>query len=317
MAPCNMIAAGIDVGKARLDAQVHGCASRFGAANSKAGYDTLIAWLTGQGVTRIGLEASGGYERGPAEALRKAGFEVALLQPRQVRAFAVYRLKRAKNDAIDAGLIARCTAELESVRAPRDPRLAALDEHLRLVEQIEADLARMKTRREAYRAARLQRWIEQEAARLERRLAAELALLAKAILAQRDLAERLQLIESVDGVGRRTAITLLILMPELGDISREAAASLAGLAPFDNESGERKGQRKIAGGRSRVRRALYAAALPASFRWNQSLVDLYKRLREKGRPHKQALVACARKLLIFVNTVLARGSAWQKQTATS
>jgi transposase len=317
MAHCNTIAAGIDVGKARLDAQVHGCALRFGAANSKAGYDKLIAWLTGQGVTRIGLEASGGYERGPAEAFRKAGFEVALLQPRQVRAFAVYRLKRAKNDAIDAGLIARCTAELESIRAPRDPRLAALDEHLRLVEQIEADLARMKTRREAYRTARLQRWIEQEAARLERRLAAELALLAKAVLTHQDLAERLQLIESVEGVGRRTAITLLILMPELGDISREAAASLAGLAPFDNESGERKGQRKIAGGRARVRRALYAAALPASFRWNPSLVDLYKRLREKGRPHKQALVACARKLLIFVNTVLARRSAWQKQTSLS
>jgi len=312
-----MIAAGIDVGKARLDAQIHGCASRFGVANSKAGYDKLIEWFTGQGVTRIGMEASGGYERGPADAFREAGFEVVLLQPRQVRAFAVYRLKRAKNDSIDAGLIARCAAELESVRAPRDPRLAALDEHLRLVEQIEADSARMKTRREAYRTPRLQRWIAREVARLERRLAAELALLTKAILAHQDLAQRLELIESVEGVGRRTAITLTILMPELGDISREAAASLAGLAPFDDDSGKHKGQRKIAGGRARVRRALYAAALPASFRWNQSLVDLYRRLREKGRPHKQALVACARKLLIFVNTVLARGSAWQKQTATS
>jgi transposase len=312
-----MIAAGIDVGKGRLDAQVHGCASRLGAANSKAGFDELIAWLAGRGVTRVGLEASGGYERAPADALRKAGFEVVLLQPRQVRAFAVYRLKRAKNDAIDAGLIARVTAELEEVRAPRDPRLAPLDEHLRLVEQIEADLARMKTRREAYRAPRLQRWIEREAARLERRLAAELTLLAKVVLAHQDLAQRLQLIESVEGVGRRTAITLLILMPELGDISREAAASLAGLAPFDDDSGKHKGERRIAGGRSRVRRALYAAALPASFRWNPRLVELYKRLRDKGRPHKQALVACARKLLVFVNTVLTRGSAWQKQTEPS
>jgi transposase len=309
-----MIAAGIDVGKARLDAQVHGCASRLGMANSKIGHAGLIAWLTEQGVTRIGLEASGGYERAPAEAFRKAGFEVALLQPRQVRAFAVYRLKRAKNDAIDAGLIAEVTAGLESVRAPRDPRLAAMDEHLRLIEQIEADQARMKTRREAYRTPRLQRWIAQETARLERRLAAELALLTKAVLAHEDLARRLELIESVEGVGRRTALTLTILMPELGDISREAAASLAGLAPYDDDSGKHKGQRRIAGGRSRVRRALYAAAFPASFRWNPSLVDLYQRLRDKGRPHKQALVACARKLLIFVNTVLTRGSAWEKQT---
>lgn len=317
MAHNSMIAAGIDVGKARLDVQVHGCASRLGVANSRAGYDGLIAWLTDQGVTRIGLEASGGYERAPAEALRKAGFEVVLLQPRQVRAFAVYRLRRAKNDAIDAGLIARVAAELDEVRAPRDPRLAAMDEHLRLIEQIEADLARMKTRGEAYRTPRLKRWIAREEARLERRAAAELALLAKAILAHRDLAERLHLIESVEGVGRRTAITLAVLMPELGGISREAAASLAGLAPFDQDSGKHQGQRQIAGGRSRVRRALYAAALPASFRWNPRLVDLYKRLRDKGRPHKQALVACARKLLVFVNTVLARGSAWQKQTQTS
>jgi transposase len=312
-----MIAAGIDVGKARLDVQVHGCASRLGAANSKVGCDKLVAWLREQGVTRVGLEASGGYERAPVDALRNAGFEVVLLQPRQVRAFAVYRLRRAKNDAIDAGLIAEVTAGLESVPAPRDPRLAALDEHLRLVEQIEADLARMKTRREAYRTPRLQRCIAREVARLERRLAAEIALLAKAILAHRDLAERLQLIESVEGVGRRTALTLTILMPELGHISREAAASLAGLAPFDDESGKRQGQRRIAGGRPRARRALYAAALPASFRWNPRLADLYKRLRDKGRPHKQALVACARKLLIFVNTVLARGSAWQKQTQAS
>jgi transposase len=317
MAHNSMIVAGIDVGKARLDVQVHGCASRLGVANSKAGHGELIAWLTGRGVTRIGLEASGGYERAPAEALRKAGFEVALLQPRQVRGFAVYRMKRAKNDRVDAGLIARVTAELDEVRGPRDPRLAALDEHLRLVEQIEADLARMKTRREAYRTPRLQRWIEREAARLESRLAAELALLAKAILAHQDLARRLELIESVEGVGRRTAITLTILMPELGGISREAAASLAGLAPFDDDSGKHKGERRIAGGRARVRRALYAAALPASFRWNPRLVDLYKRLRDKGRPHKQALVACARKLLVFVNTVLARGSTWQKQTALS
>lgn len=314
MAAITTIAAGIDVGKARLDVQVHGCASRLSAANSKAGLAELVDWLSGQGVTRVGLEASGGYERAPADALRKAGFEVALLQPRQVRAFAVYRLKRAKNDAIDGGLIARVTAELEEVRCPRDPRLAAMDEHLRLVEQIEADCARMKTRREAYRTARLKRWVEREAARLESRLAAELALLAKAVLAHEDLAERLRLIESVEGVGRRTALTLAILMPELGDISREAAASLAGLAPFDDDSGKHQGQRKIAGGRSRVRRALYAAALPASFRWNPRLVDLYQRLRDKGRPHKQALVACARKLLVFVNTVLARGSEWQKQT---
>jgi transposase len=312
-----MKVAGIDISKAHLDAALDRDETRLRFPNDAAGHTRLVEWLTRYKVVRVGMEASGGYERALADALREAGLEVAVLQPRQVRAFAVYRLKRAKNDNIDAGLIARCTAELETVRPARDPRFATMDEHLRLIEQIEADCSRMKTRREAYRTPRLDRWIQQEAARLERRLKAELALLLKTICRHQDLARRLELIETVEGVGQRTAITLLILMPELGQLSREEAASLAGLAPFDDDTGKQRGQRHIEGGRFRVRRSIYAAALAASFRWNPRLVAFYKRLRAKGRGHKQALVACARKLLIFVNTVLTRGSAWQKQASVS
>ncbi len=115
---------------------------------------------------------------------------------------------------------------------------------------------------------------------------------------------------SVEGVGEPTALTLLIRMPELGSLSREKIAALAGLAPYDHDSGRFKGQRRIAGGRARVRKALYAAAFPAAQRWNPQLVALYKRLREKGKEHKKALVACARKLLIMVNAVLSRGTPW-------
>ena len=125
-----------------------------------------------------------------------------------------------------------------------------------------------------------------------------------------DLAQRLTLIESVQGIGGRTALSLLILMPELGRLTRGEVASLAGLAPFDRDSGQYRRQRRITGGRHRVRRALYAAALPASFRWNPALVETYKRLRGNGKNHKQALTACARKLLTFVNAVLARQSSW-------
>src|SRR4051812_29105475 len=122
--------AGIDIGKAHLDAAVDREEARLRVPNNAEGYARLVKWLADHEIVRVGMEASGGYERGPADALRKAGFEVALLQPRQVRAFAVYRLKRAKNDQIDAALIARCTAELEIVRPARDPRLPAMDEHL-------------------------------------------------------------------------------------------------------------------------------------------------------------------------------------------
>lgn len=103
---------------------------------------------------------------------------------------------------------------------------------------------------------------------------------------------------------------MLILLPELGLADREQIASLAGLAPFDHDSGSFNGVRRIHGGRPRVRRAPYAAALPASFQWNLACKAMYQRLRERGKTHKQALVACARKLLIFANTILARGSEW-------
>jgi transposase len=317
MGQSSIVVAGIDISKAHLDVALDGRSEELRVSNTAEGCRQLADWLAGHGVRRVGMEASGGYERLASEKLREAGFEVVLLQPRQVRAFAVYRLKRAKNDRIDARLIARCAAELDVVRPPRDPRLVEMDEHLRLIEQIEADLARMKTRSEAYRSARFRRCIALEIARLERRLKAELALLLKTVADHDDLMRRLKLIVSVEGVAQRTALTLLILMPELGRLSREEAASLAGLAPFDDESGKQRGQRHIAGGRFRVRRAIYAAAFAASFRWNPRLVDLYQRLRAKERTHKQALVACARKLLIFVNTVLARGSEWQKQPKAS
>jgi transposase len=305
-----MICAGIDIGKANLDVALIPTGETTRYANDPAGRRALVGWLTRGGVERVGLEASGGYERPVCEVLRKANFEVALLQPRQVRGFAHYKLKRAKNDRIDADLIAQVAASLSQVRQARDPRLEKFDEHLRLVEQLERDRARMKTRREAYRDKRLLRVIDAEIARIERKAMAELALLSANIARHADLARRLALIKSVEGLGHRTAIALLILLPELGLADREQIASLAGLAPFDHDSGSFNGVRRIHGGRPRVRRALYAAALPASFRWNLACKAMYQRLRERGKTHKQALVACARKLLIFANTILARGSEW-------
>ncbi len=307
----SMVTAGIDIGKTWLDIACHPSGLAMRVENTPAGHRVVADWLRQQQVARVGLEASGGYERGVTAALRGAGFPVVVLQPRQVRAFALFRLKLAKNDRLDAALIAHCTAEIETVRAAPDPRLEPLAEHLRLVEQLEGDLARARTRAEAYRVPRLKRALVREADRLAARVKAELLLIGKAVAAIADLAHRLTLVESVQGIGRRTALSLVILMPELGRLTRAEVASLAGLAPFDRDSGQYRGQRRIQGGRHRVRRALYAAALPASFRWNPALVDAYKRLRAAGKNHKQALTACARKLLIYANTVLARQQEWQ------
>jgi transposase len=304
--------AGIDVSKAMLDIATYPASEKMRVANTGDGHQELVAWLRARKIKRVGLEASGGYEQAVVAYLRQHGFEVALLQPRQVRAFADYKLRRAKNDRLDAALIAECTANLGDPREAPDARLTALAEHLLFIEQIEADIARFKARCEHFTSKRILKQIERDIQGLERHRDAELVRLQTAVRKHDDLARRLELIASVDGVGMRTALTLVILLPELGKVTREQISALVGVAPYDDDSGERNGERHIAGGRSRVRRALFNAALPASLRWNSALVALYGRLTHNGKAHKKALIACVRKLLIFVNAVVERGTPWSK-----
>jgi transposase len=308
--------AGIDTAKAKLDIAIYGRTERWQVENAPAGWRRLAAALAKEDATRVGIEATGGYERGVVSHLRKAGFTVLVLQPMQVRAYARLHLRRAKNDAIDATLIAACASVMAQPEIASDERLAELAGHLTFVEQTEEDIARLKIRLEHVYDTRLRRIVLTDIKRLKARRVAELTRIAKALRDHDDLAKRLDLVLSVPGIGERTALALIIRMPELGRISREEAAALAGLAPFDDDSGKHKGQRHIAGGRGRLRRSLFAAALPAAFRWNQALIALYARLTAAGKPHNLALVACARKL-IYANTVVQRGTPWTDKSATT
>ncbi len=309
--------AGIDTSKTKLEVAVHDRAMRFQVANSASGRRRLAEDLTAAGVTRVGIEATGGYERGVVADLRAAGFTVLVLQPAQVKAYARLHLRRAKNDALDAALIAACASVMEPPEIAPDERLSAMASHLTFVEQTEEDIARLKVRLEHVHDQRLRRMMMADIARLKTRRLAELARLAKLLRDHDDLARRLDLVLSVPGIGERTALALIIRMPELGRVSREEAAALAGLAPFDDDSGTHSGARHIAGGRGRLRRSLFAAALPAAFRWNQALIDFYRRLIGRGKPHNAALTACARKLLIYANTVVQRGTPWVNHTAAT
>jgi len=270
------ICAGIDTGKRKLDVAIEGRCEQLQVDNTPEGHELLLAWLRQHRVKRVGIEASGGYEQPVVIELRRKRFVVVVFQPTQVRAYAKFQLQRAKNDKIDAALIASCTAAVRKIHAAPDPRLL---------------------------------W-QEDIARLEKREKAEFTVLVALIRKHRDLARRLELIHSVDGIGLPTAVAILVRLPEIGEITREQAVALAGLAPYDDDSGERVGVRHIEGGRKRLRRALYTAALAASFRWNRQLIELYQRLTAAGKEHKRALVACARKMLIFANTVVARGTPW-------
>jgi transposase len=307
------ICAGIDTGKHRLDVAIEGHCEQTQVENTPQGHEVLVAWLRGHRVKRVGIEASGGYEQPVVAELRRKQFVVVVFQPVQVRAYAKFHLRRAKNDRIDAALIAACTAAVRKIHAAPDPRLLPLAEHLTMIDQVNEDIARLKNRIESCRNTQFQKLWQGDIARLEQREKAELKALVAAIRKHSDLARKLALINSVDGIGLPTAVAILVRLPEIGTITRERATALAGLAPYDDDSGERAGVRHIEGGRKRLRRALYTASLAASFRWNRQLIQLYQRLTGAGKGHKRALVACARKMLIFANTVVARGTPWCDQ----
>lgn len=304
--PC----AGIDISKHWLDVALPEGRHLRRRKNDAHGHAALIAEFETLGIARAGLEATGGYEAEVCAALRQAGLEVQVFQPQQVRAYARFKLLRAKSDTIDALVIAQCTAELKELRAPPDPRLAPFAERLTMIEQIEEDIARAKIRREHATGERVIAHYRCEIKRLTALRRLELKLLEADLRLHADLARRLDLTASIDGVGRRTAITVIVRMPELGSLNRETAACLLGAAPFIRQSGRFQGERHVDGGRARPRTALFACA-QAGIKWNPGLAALYERLKARGKHHAVAIMACTRKLVIYINIVLARGTPWQ------
>lgn len=301
--------AGIDVSKATLDAALAAGDEQLRTANSAAGFAELVEWLDGHEVRRVGLEASGGYERAVAEHLRSAGFEVVVHQPAEVRAFAKFKRIRAKNDRIDAKVIALATAQVEGVRAANDPRLVELAEWFTAYEQAADQVAQMKTCLEQVTIAEL-RLGKREQIRLAQLWKAQLLReILKRIRACPELARRYALLQSLPGCGPVVAACLLIRMPELGALSRGRAASLIGVAPWDRDTGQSRGVRRIGGGRSRPRRFLYIASLAAS-RFDPGFRAFVQRLKAAGKEPKVALTALMRKLIEAANLILARGTPW-------
>jgi len=302
--------AGIDVSKAKLDAVVMPGGDHLVVAYTRQGLKELDAFLARHKVARIGFEASGGYERRLLEHLRTGSIPAVRVQPRQVRAFGTARLRRAKNDRLDARLIALFTASLEHLPPLPEPLSIELAEHLTFIEQIEDRIVLAKTSLETTLSPRLRRLHSAEIARLETRREVELMRLAKAVEASSELARRLARVCSIKGIGLRTGLALVIRIPELGSLSREEVAALAGLAPYDKDSGKSAGRRHIAGGRPRLRTSLFMAGFSAA-RWNPDIKAFYDRLRTNGKHHLTALVAAMRKLVILANAVVARNSDWQ------
>lgn len=306
--------AGIDVGKRRLDVALYGQGQTLTVDNDPAGIGSLIAWLKANEVTRVGLEATGGYERAVRQALGSAGLEVVMHQPLEVRLFARLKRLKAKNDRLDAALIAAATAQVDAVRAASDPRLNQLAERLTAYEQMSDQAAQMKTYLEHVTLKDIVDHYQAQIHSLESLKARLLKDILALVAAHPDLAARLALLRSLPGFGPVVAVALLIRMPELGGLEPGKAAALLGVAPFDSESGQHKGQRFIQGGRARPRRLVYIAALAAK-RIDTGFKAFAERLSSKGKPPKLILVAIMRKLIEAANLILGQQRPWQARPA--
>jgi transposase len=312
----NTVCAGIDVSKDWLDLAVHASPARLRVANTPGGHAELIAFCRRHAVTRVGLESTGQYSAAIAQAACEAGLEAVVHQPVEIKLFRRMRRQRAKTDGLDAAQIAAFTAQASPDTRQRlapDPRLALLAERLLHIEQVEADIARWKTRRERYADKTILRRIERDIAAFEALRKRLTAALVATLKRHADLARRFELLVSIAGIGERSALLLVIRLPELGHLSRGEIAALVGVAPFDDQSGTTRKPARIAGGRADVRARLYTPVVAAATRWNPDLVTFYQRLKAAGKPSKLAFVAAMRKLLAIANAVLARGTPWTIQ----
>lgn len=311
------IVGGIDCGKGFLDVALYPEreGGRLRVENTSAGFLSLTVWLKEQGVRRVGIEASGGYERLVRNHLSAAGLTVPVFDPGRVRHFAKARGQRAKSDLIDAAMIAEFTAAFPDDRAVgisvSGQALAGLVNARRLLVEKRGDVVRAATlavdgAKEALldAAGQLARVIAELTRQIDRRVAEDAALARKA-----------KVLRSAPGIGAIAAPTLVARLPELGHVSGREIAALVGVAPFDNDSGQHRGQRHIAGGRADVREVLYMATLAAATRAKGVIADFYRRLRDEGKAPKVALIACLRKLLVRLNAMLAKGETWQETPA--
>lgn len=292
-----MTAVGIDVGKANLDVTVHGDGKVQRFANSATGIRRLVQRLQALPDAKVVLEATGGFEEAVLAACCGAGLWVARINPRQARDFARATGQLAKTDDLDARMLAEMAHVFHARLRPHvaaEPWQAELKGWLRRRQQVTDAIQR--TRQQLLTTpATIQPFVRRTLAALQREQAA-VDKAMKALLEQHTTPA----LRSSKGLGPMFQASMLALLPELGHLTRQQVAKLVGVAPLNRDSGQSQGKRRIYGGRSEVRVALYMATLSA-VRWEPVMREHYQQLRARGKLAKVALVACMRKLLTIVN----------------
>lgn len=305
---------GIDVCKLWLDVHVLPTGEQYRVPNSKAGSRQLIKRLAALDVKRIALEPTGKWHRAIHDRLHEAGFAVAVINPLRVRRFAEAIGLLAKTDRLDARVLALYAACIKpTVKAPAPAVLRELKELVQARTSAAVELTALKNQACAAETRFLMRQLERRRKQVARHIAALEAEIINIVAADAELRRRYEILTSIPSIGPIVAFTMLASLAELGDCTKKEIAMLVGLAPVNDDSGERQGRRLIRGGRADVRRALYLAAVSAA-RFNPDLKAFYDRLRADGKLAKVALIAVARKLLILANTLIREERMWVPKT---
>jgi len=309
---------GIDVSKATLVVAVQPSGETWTSDTTSPALEALVARLRERHPQLIVMEATAGYELPLAAACAAAGLPVAIVNPRQVRAFAQALGRTAKTDTLDAGVLALFGVRMQpAARAVTDGETRALADLVtrrrQLLEMLGAERRRLE---HAPPTGPVTRDLRHHIRWLERRLADVDDEIGTAIQHSAVWRVNDDLLRTVPGIGPTTARTLLAELPELGHLDRRTIAALVGVAPFNCDSGQFLGRRRIWGGRRSVRASLYMAALVAS-RHNPVLAAFYRRLRDLGKPPKVALVAVMRKLLTIVNAMIKHQCRWNPKAAST
>lgn len=301
---------GIDIAKDTLDAYRLDDGHRVQVNNSREGHRLLLKWIGKGQRPLIVFEATGPYHRELELALGAREVPFVKVNPKQARRFAQAVGRLAKTDRVDAAMLARMGAALElEAQTPRPKNFHDLKELLTARRALVKDRAAAKIRRSTATLPLLKRQLEDRLARIDRDVKRVDAELARLTALDPALSRRAAILRSIPGIGEITAVTLIIDMPELGELEGKQAASLAGLAPVSQQSGRWQGKERIQGGRAALRQALYFPALVAA-RFNADLKQTYDRLTAAGKQKKVALVAIMRRLIVMANALIRDNRTW-------
>jgi transposase len=301
---------GIDVSKTTLDISISNNQPLLKFSNNDEGLKDLIKALPSKKNSLIILEATGGYEKFAANLLRRKKFNVAVVNARRVREYAKAGGTLAKTDGIDAEMIRKFGKAFNPTPQPliseeEDLRQQNINRRSQIVKMIAMEKQHLE-----HASASMKKSINKHISHLEKLLLSIESALKELFNQDSILKDKLERLDEIKGVGEVTAMNILIHLPELGKLSNKEVSALAGVAPFNKDSGKSKGKREISGGRAPVRAALYMAILTAK-KFNPTLKKFYDRLIAKGKLKKVAMVACMRKLIIIMNAILRDGTRWK------